>query len=344
MDKQNISNLSTETGFLNRLKGLMIGGSLGDALGAPHEFKRLYKENKYSGKLEHKLWVRPRFSKIKYYYDIGQVTDDTEMSMCIASSLLENNLEYNEKTVVEKYMEWANCGTRSMGINTRNLFKGIKTYKGYTNRTIKIFSDPEKLQSNGALMRCGLLSLFHFKQFNRKNHPVIRDCGLTNPSNIAKECSWILSIAIYNALLGKSKEEIIEKIISTAKETVVIDHLKYAIDKKQIDISTTSKGWCVFALYISVYVFCHYNDYASSINYIIKLFGDTDTNACIAGYLLGAFYGYNEMILDTVTNNNIKILMQCDTQKATNPRHPRYLMANYVTPENLKLLSTIVRF
>jgi ADP-ribosylglycohydrolase len=44
-----------------------------------------------------------------------------------------------------------------------------------------------------------------------------------------------------------------------------------------------------------------------------KLVGDTDTNAAIAGALLGAYYGYDKIIENDITRENIDILLKCDT-------------------------------
>ena len=113
---------------LDKIKGSIIGLSLGDALGAHHEFK--YQKDVYSGKLEY----RPRFlnegSKLLV---IGQRTDDSEMMLTLLRSLLRNS-GFNEDDVILSYLRLANSQTPMLDINTQKLFKGIKTLKGYKNR------------------------------------------------------------------------------------------------------------------------------------------------------------------------------------------------------------------
>ena len=40
--------------------------------------------------------------------------------------------------------------------------------------------------------------------------------------------------------------------------------------------------------------------------------GDTDTNAAIAGALLGAYYGLENIASDKITRKNIKTVLRCD--------------------------------
>ena len=37
------------------------------------------------------------------------------------------------------------------------------------------------------------------------------------------------------------------------------------------------------------------NSFAECVEYVIKIGGDTDTNACIAGMLAGAYYGFKSI-------------------------------------------------
>ena len=56
--------------------------------------------------------------------------------------------------------------------------------------------------------------------------------------------------------------------------------------------------------------------------------GDTDTNAAIAGALLGAFYGLGEIRSDPVINTNVEILLECDSRKGDIVRPKKYSMAS----------------
>ena len=172
----------------NKIHGMLVGVALGDALGHPHEFK--YQHDKYTGKLEYKGKHNSRWTGTKYAA-IGQYTDDTEMSLALAHSLIENK-GYNQDNVILAYEEWANHNSLGMGVNTRLLLKGVKTVRGYKNRYDKAMkgtlpgmksSDLTDVKSNGSLMRCSSLALLD------NDDDVIKDVDLTNPNDINRECS-----------------------------------------------------------------------------------------------------------------------------------------------------------
>ena len=131
----------------DKIKGMLIGLSLGDALGAPHEFK--YQKDEYTGELIYQLRLFNRFHGETLFY-VGSVTDDTEMTLTLANQIIKDK-DYNRNNVILAYEEWAK-NSKMLGKNTRALFKGVKTVKGYEGRYNKIFSVPmeEWTQSNGS--------------------------------------------------------------------------------------------------------------------------------------------------------------------------------------------------
>lgn len=160
----------------DKYKGLLVGLALGDALGAPYEGasadKIVYATSDPISRplsLHNQKYHRDRFNHITHL-DKGQVTDDTEMAICIINSLS------NGTDRILEYLEWANSeNSHGIGKNTRQLFKGIKTKRGYENRYAAINTGN---QSNGALMRCAVLSV--------TRNPALyeADCRITNPNQV----------------------------------------------------------------------------------------------------------------------------------------------------------------
>lgn len=113
---------------LDKVQGMLMGAFLGDALGAPHEFK-CNKNTLYTGILEHQGF---RISRFQGRNDlmVGQVTDDSEMTLALLRTLIKDG-EYVKNNVILSYLAWANSGGWMMGINTRALLRGVKTIKEY---------------------------------------------------------------------------------------------------------------------------------------------------------------------------------------------------------------------
>lgn len=285
----------------NKIYGLFYGAALGDALGVPFEF--YLKVDKWEKK------IIPNFKNRHGTNSHGTISDDTEMAICIISSLVENNGEYNQRDVIEKYIKWARRSYNA-GKNTKALL-AVKDYEEYIQRTNEVFKDAENIQSNGSLMRC-------FPLFLSNNEDIINDCYITNPNFFNLECEVIfislLRIA-YNFGHDKigSKQKIIEYLTTfNYTNEQIKNYVNYAINKTYIDLSI-NKGHVINALYAAIYCILHFNTYIDGIDWIIREHNnsDTDTNCCIAGALMGIYYGYNN--LDQ--NENITALFDIKTSR-----------------------------
>ncbi|MCK4967764.1 MAG: ADP-ribosylglycohydrolase family protein [Candidatus Aenigmarchaeota archaeon] len=329
--------------LFNKIKGAIIGGALGDALGAPHEF---YRDAKYNGKLYLPLKHKIRFQATKIG-EIGQITDDTEMALIILRGRMESR---TTREILMGYLKWANTpGTFSMGRNTRAVFKGIKTLKGYDNRRIKIIREEKSLmsvnepidhpclensQSNGALMRCHPYAIPVINGNDYLNLG-IADCRLSNPNPTCEGCNeiYLFTIRYIYENPNDTKVEIIaaiEKKINKIDNNVVKDVVLNAIHNNDPtrDI-TKNKGWCIHGIWCVFYCLARFDDYKSAIDFIIEKSGDTDTNAAITGALLGAFYGFDAMSADKDIHENIEILLSCTTNRGELTRPKEYTMSEF---------------
>lgn len=115
----------------DRIKGMFYSAFLGDALGAPHEFY-CNRGVIYTGKLQYQAFYNTRYQGRRELV-VGQVTDDSEMTITLLRGLLEDK-GYQKEKMIERYVRWANSGLWMMGRNTRDLLKGVATVKGYQGR------------------------------------------------------------------------------------------------------------------------------------------------------------------------------------------------------------------
>jgi ADP-ribosylglycohydrolase len=313
----------------DKIKGMLIGAALGDALGVPHEFK--YQKDHYTGVLEHVPYLWNRFQG-KRHLALAQLSDDSELTITLARSLVRNQ-GYNEETVLSSYLQWANSNTPMMGTNTRELLKGVTTYRGYKNRWEKKFMDQPLetyTRSNGALMRCSSLAVL------RKNEPIIQDCCLTNPHPVNQDCNLIYVSALKLALSGNANEKIFEDIKTLPQTQDVKDIISQVENKLNRNLATdehgkSTKGYCLHGLYCALYCLKYFSDYQSSIDWVIGQHpnSDTDTNACITGALVGALLGYTSLNQESRTGKNITILRNCDTNTGELPRPPIYGLSDF---------------
>jgi ADP-ribosyl-[dinitrogen reductase] hydrolase len=304
----------------DNVAGCLIGLAVGDALGVPHEFKT-QKNNVYTGLLE----IIPVFSfrSGKRTDVIGQYSDDTEMTLTLLRSIVENK-GYKRDSVISAYMNWA-MTAKAMGKNTRALFKGIKTVRGYSARYKKIFTDTSPdtwTQSNGSLMRCSILG------FLNNEDVVIEDCKLSNPHQVNIDCNLAYCLIINNTSQGICNDEILELLRSQDYCDTVKEIIEDAVNSTERDV-TENKGWVLHAFYCAIWGWYHFDSYQEAIDAIISFAGDTDTNAAIAGALLGAKLGFDKLKAEERTSQNIQTVFDADFNLGENPRPNCLLLKDF---------------
>jgi len=314
---------------LDRVRGMLTGVALGDALGGPHEFRYQVKLDRYSGCVEFPLQYSPRYQG-KKTGNVGQITDDTEMTITLADTLSHVD-GYNRDRAVTNYMAWANSNTAFLGQNTRALFVGIKTLKGFNQRHRTLHNVPlsEWTQSNGCLMRCSPLAALPENEWAAA---AASDCSITNPSPVCVD-GVLAYIAATRALLaGASAEVATAAALAYATTPTVVTAITEGRDGTARDVSDlATKGWIAHALYCA---FAALNDNRSQtfqdrIDVVIRRGGDTDTNGAIAGALLGAQLGVNAMLNEDRTARNAEIVLTVNPHAGELPR-PAHYAANRI--------------
>lgn len=298
---------------LDKVRGMFMCLFLGDALGAPHEF-RCNANQVYTGKLELTAYRTSKFQGKKEL--AGQITDDSELSLTLLRTIIKDQ-GYIKDNVINAYITWCNSdGLWAIGKNTRALFKGIKTLKGYQNRMNKLLSE-EISQSNGSLMRVSPLALL-------KDDCFIDDCNITNPNKVNRDCNLIYVKSLRLALQGCSSEYIFKNAKDIA-ETEEVKNVLRQVENKEFRDMTFNKGHVLHAIYCTFYLIS-YNDFSKAMSWIMKdnKGCDTDTNAAISGAMLGAILGFEKIKSESITNINIEILLNSDTKNGPTKRADYY--------------------
>lgn len=241
----------------DKIKGGLLGLALGDALGAPFEFRYSIPTSMYNGKLEYPISLQLRYQPKKYSV-VGQVTDDTTMAGALLRSIIRNRTWVRDD-VIKEYLQWANSEAWSqpdqvmvpmkfLGINTRALFKGIKTVLGFNNRYASKASDT---QSNGSLMRAyPLILLFFFLPPEQAYLLALEDTNLTNPNNVNRDVTLIYLTALRYILEGKTSTESLPILQNLAQPQEVKDVIKQVITGVHRNVRK-NKGWILHALWIA---------------------------------------------------------------------------------------------
>lgn len=288
----------------NKIEGSIFGMVIGDALGSRYEFKKKQEiiQQINLDSLNSKDKFLPILGGGHFNVVAGQVTDDSELAFGLLHSLI-NLGTYNKEAVANKYLKWYNSKPFDIGNTTAQAFENARSY-------YDIIKNSEKYNktslSNGCLMRIAPLGIFGVFI---KNELLVKFCFedtiMTNPNTIAVDAVIVFCIAIKTALTTNDKQLIFNAAYSIVHTNLIKNILKMAFDGNPEptilpngDFTKTNGehiGYLGIALQNAFFELIHGKSFYESLCNVISRGGDTDTNACITGSLLGAYYGKNNL-------------------------------------------------
>jgi ADP-ribosyl-[dinitrogen reductase] hydrolase len=295
-----------------RAIGCLLGQATGDALGTRYEFKSSASVHKCM-KADIVYGHLPILGDGPFSVAPGQVTDDTELALGLARSLVKCG-GFSPQDIAQTYTRWYHSPPFDCGGTTMKAFNHSEPKKsgGYNYQVIRASAKKSNQDSlsNGCMMRISPLAIAGL----RWNPAILRkvaqyDCQLTNPSEISQDAVAVYVTALQTAMLTGDKYLVYAEAIRVAKTKTVIDLLTSAIKcaepiqigKKKELTQGPNMGYFGIALQNAFYELMNGTSYEDSLVRIIRRGGDTDTNGCIAGSLLGAYYGGDQIPPDWIS-------------------------------------------
>jgi ADP-ribosylglycohydrolase/fructose-1,6-bisphosphatase/inositol monophosphatase family enzyme len=261
--------------LLSRAQGCWLGQLVGDALGQLVEFNE---PDEIRQKYPH--GVREMEDGVGTWQTLaGQPTDDSELAMMLARTLVRDG-DWQAERVRASYVYWDNSEPFDCGMTTSSALRhGVLTYDS---------------QANGSLMRISPLGIFGAG--GRLSDPALidrarRDSALTHPHPVCQDACAVLVSAIATAIRHDlDAEATFKKAVNTATHKDVNEALYRARFELPEDF-LTNQGWVLIALQNAFYQLLHAPNFRAGLQATVEAGGDTDTNAAIAGALLGAVHG-----------------------------------------------------
>ncbi|MFC6826258.1 ADP-ribosylglycohydrolase family protein [Halopelagius fulvigenes] len=138
----------------SRARGTLLGLACGDALGRPVEFRTSAGIESEHGRvtemLGHGTHDRPP----------GTITDDTEMALCIARSLVERG-GFDGADVARRFVGWYESGPFDIGLMTADSLAQVREGVAWTDAGRKAWEGRTEGSNagNGSVMRCAPYAL-----------------------------------------------------------------------------------------------------------------------------------------------------------------------------------------
>ena len=268
----------------DRVTGTLVGLATGDALGAPLEFKSRERIRKDYPEPLTEMTASPLWKK-------GEFTDDTQMALILAESLLCNH-RLDSGDVGARFQRWAETA-KDVGMQTRRVLRR----PAYTADPIEsahrdYLEYPHQSAGNGALMRCAPLALFRLESLPLLIECSRRSAAITHGDPKAHGSCVLLNAWIRQIILHQTRDarsEVFE-LLPERERTV---WSRWRDIGRYPESQIRSGGYTVDTLEAATWSFLTTSSFEEAVVCAANLGDDSDTVAAITGALAGAFYGYS---------------------------------------------------
>ena len=253
-----------ETIRLERATGCLLGQVIGDSLGARVEFKSA-KEIA----AQFPRGVSELADGGVYHTIAGQPTDDSEMALTLARAILREGGYHGDK-VLDSYRDWLQTRPIDIGETTERGLLGLHTTES---------------ESNGSLMRVSPIGIWAAGNPALAAATARTDSLLTHPNPVCVEACAGFCAAIAAGIAGASRADMVKTALARCTGPA---HDAIRSNALPADFS---KVRAITALQNAFYRLSNSPSVEEALIATVAVGGDTDTNAAIAGALLGSFFG-----------------------------------------------------
>lgn len=282
--------------MFEKIKAVVIGHAVGDALGVPVEFMdRTELDNNPVTDME---------GYGTYPVPEGAWSDDTSMSLCTLDVLVKHGVDYDK--VMDNFGKWyyndeftPTGKTFDVG---RTCSRAIRNYfsnkQPYTECGLK----GEQDNGNGSLMRIHPVVLYLADKemsLQEKMEIVHTMSALTHAHDRSKIGCGIYAFVLWELLKNPTMSAVrdgLDKAADFYKDEIELQYYNRLFDRTFIITrreEIKSFGYVVVTLEAALWCLLTTNSYQKCVLKAVNLGSDTDTVAAIAGGLAGALYGYD---------------------------------------------------
>ncbi|XP_022343575.2 ADP-ribosylarginine hydrolase Tri1-like [Crassostrea virginica] len=304
----------------NQITAVLYGQCIGDAIGLLTEFLPKEDAKKYYGSVKKTLEYQHKVIVSDFHrsrWEEGDWTDDSDQMLLILMSITDNKGKVDYKDVARRLKNWMKCGLPELG-DLGGLGIGRTTKAVLTNPDYE--SDPHacselvwtssqcKIAPNGAVMRTSVVGVHQFRDLEKVAQNASDLARITHHDHRCQASAVAVSVAIA-MMLQKDKKHLdkkgyykVDKIIKDAYDIAVKyilleeqkpELLRYmrCTNIKQLKLAEPGAIGYTFKSLGAGFWALKQKDFRKAITKIVMQGGDADSNACVAGAMLGCKLG-----------------------------------------------------
>ena len=257
--------------------GCAVGAAIGDALGMPLEFG-------------------PRQGVDQLVRDMrpgripaGTFTDDTEMALALADSLLAHR-PLDPADLAQRFVGWLQAGPSDVGIHTRDVLARFAGGQPWDEAVRAVQGQRPDSAGNGSVMRCWPVALAHWDDLDRLLAGSRLQSRATHPHPECEAGSAFVNAAIYYLLRGAPRAEAVARALDAAAVPAPLRAVVEGAPARTRE-QLPNSGWVRHTLESAVWGLLTTDSFEEAVVQVVNLGNDADTAGAVAGALAGAAYG-----------------------------------------------------
>ena len=274
----------------NRASAAFIGMAIGDALGATVEFMTASEIAAKYGIFRDIVgggWLRLK---------PGQVTDDTEMALCIARAIVKKQ-GWSLEAVADNFVAWLKSRPVDCGDTCR---KGIRAYLIHG----RLESPPNEWDAgNGAAMRLLPAALFSLPDGELLKKYVIEQAHITHNNPVSDAACLCLGQLLHLALCGAEKSRLRRHVDSFVARFPTFHFEPYR---------GLATGYIVDTMQTVFHWFFRGKNFEECLVGTVNQGADADTTGAICGMLAGAYYGLENIPQRWIKKMDVKVISEIE--------------------------------
>ncbi|CAE7666712.1 unnamed protein product [Symbiodinium microadriaticum] len=300
----------------DKIQGLLWGCALGDAVGLSTEFMdKAEAARSYPAQLSPASRVEDRHRK---RWVQGDWTDDTDQMVTLLDAIVAGSGVLQEATFAKGLKAWLRSGFPELG-DSSGLGIGQTVKSVLENAAFDVAPSVAadvvwretgcSLAANGAIMRCAAAALGCFWDEAVVRHNAVVSAAVTHADPRCLTSCVCIALILARLLAGHStatleqRRQLVLSVALQASEHLdggdVDELLRYvdvAVDGlSALELGSGGIGYTYKPLGAAAWSFLHMDDFKTAIQAVSMEAGDADSNAAVAGALLGARLGYQNL-------------------------------------------------
>ncbi|MFJ2910699.1 ADP-ribosylglycohydrolase family protein [Streptomyces sp. NPDC087228] len=265
----------------DRVTGAVVGSAVGDALGAPFEFGPA---GVYTARFPDGVGTMCGGGG----RDPGEATDDTQMAVLVAESLLERG-GLDLPDLFGRFRRWAAGGPKDIGLQTADV---LTSGEPWDLAAALHFQVSGRAAGNGSLMRAATSAVYFARAGREATMGAARRiAALTHGDRAAWEGTAVLHELLRVALDGGDPLAAVAGVLGLVHEDHRARWAAVLAPDWHPDSATEFNGAVWPCLGTALWALRTTRTYEDAMAAAVDAGGDTDTVAAVTGGLAGAVYG-----------------------------------------------------